>query len=104
MKSTTIAVDVAKEVLEVAVSVRPGQVSEQKRLSRAAFTKFCTDQPPATVLLEACGSAHYWGRRLQSLGHHVLLLPPPATRPYPLRNQTDPTATRCLLEPLRNAG
>src|SRR2546425_11916860 len=29
MKSTTIAVDVAKEVLEVAVSVRPGQISEQ---------------------------------------------------------------------------
>jgi transposase len=58
MKSTTIAIDVAKEVLEVAVSVRPGQVSEQRRLSRAAFMKSCTGQPPATVLLEACGSAH----------------------------------------------
>jgi hypothetical protein len=52
MESTTIAVDVAKEVLEVAVSVRPGQVSQQKRLSRTAFMKFCTDQPPATVLLK----------------------------------------------------
>src|SRR2546426_4448582 len=102
MKSTTIAVDVAKEVLEVAVSVRPGQVSEQKRLSRAAFTKFCTDQPPATVLLEACGSSHYWGRRLQSLGHHVVLLPPHATRPYVFRNKTDRTDTRGLLEAFRN--
>src|SRR5213594_3912112 len=102
MKSTTIAVDVAKEVLEVAVSVRPGQVSEQKRLSRAAFMKFCTDQPPATVLLEACGSAHYWGRRLQSLGHRVVLLPPHATRPYVFRNKTDRTDTRGLLEAFRN--
>ena len=81
MKSTTIAVDVAKEVLEVAVSVQPGQVSQQRRLTRAAFMKFCADQPPATVLLEACGSAHYWGRRLQALGHRVVLLPPHATRP-----------------------
>jgi transposase len=103
MKSTTIAVDVAKEVLEVAVSVQPGQVSEQKRLTRGAFMKFCTDQPPATVLLEACGSAHYWGRRLQSLGHHVVLLPPHATRPYVFRNKTDRTDTRGLLEAYRNA-
>src|SRR5436309_2312187 len=102
MKSTTIAVDVAKEVLEVAVSVRPGQVSEQKRLSRAAFMKFCTEQPPATVLLEACGSAHYWGRRLQSIGHRVVLLPPHATRPYVFRNKTDRTDTRGLLEAFRN--
>jgi len=102
MKSTTIAVDVAKEVLEVAVSVRPGQVSEQRRLSRAAFVKFCTDQPPATVLLEACGSAHYWGRQLQSLGHQVVLLPPHATRPYVFRNKTDRTDTRGLLEAYRN--
>jgi len=102
MKSTTIAVDVAKEVLEVAVSVYPGQVSEQKRLSRAAFMKFCTDQPPATVLLEACGSAHYWGRRLQSIGHRVVLLPPHATRPYVFRNKTDRTDTRGLLEAFRN--
>ena len=102
MKSTTIAVDVAKEVLEVAVSVRPGQVSEQKRLSRTAFMKFCTDQPPATVLLEACGSAHYWGRRLQTLGHRVVLLPPHATRPYVFRNKTDRTDTRGLLEAYRN--
>lgn len=102
MKSTTIAVDVAKEVLEVAVSVRPGQVREQRRLSRAAFMKFCAEQPPATVLLEACGSAHYWGRRLQALGHHVVLLPPHATRPYVFRNKTDRTDTRGLLEAFRN--
>jgi len=102
MESTTIAVDVAKEVLEVAVSIRPGQVSQQKRLSRTAFMKFCTDQPPATVLLEACGSAHYWARRLQTLGHRVVLLPPHATRPYVFRNKTDRTDTRGLLEAYRN--
>ncbi|HEY3118546.1 MAG TPA: IS110 family transposase [Chloroflexota bacterium] len=102
MKSTTIAVDVAKEVLEVAVSAQPGQISQQRRLTRAAFMKFCADQPPATILLEACGSTHYWGRRLQALGHRVVLLPPHATRPYVFRNKTDRTDTRGLLEAFRN--
>ena len=102
MKSTTIAVDVAKEVLEVAVSHQPGRVSEQKRLSRVAFLRFCSQQPPATFLLEACGSSHYWGRQLQSLGHRVVLLPPHTTRPYVFRNKTDRTDTRGLLEAFRN--
>jgi transposase len=26
--------------------------------------------------MEACGSAHHWGRELQELGHTVRLLPP----------------------------
>jgi len=102
MEFTTIAVDVAKEVLEVAVSVRPGQVREQRRLSRSAFLTFCTQQRPATFLLEACGSAHFWGRSLEALGHRVVLLPPHATRPYVFRNKTDRTDTRGLLEAYRN--
>jgi transposase len=102
VESTTIAVDVAKEVLEVAVSHHPGQVRQQRRLSRAAFTRFFADQPPATVLFEACGSSHYWGRRLQQLGHRVVLLPPHATRPYVFRNKTDRADTRGLLEAFRN--
>lgn len=102
MKSTTIAVDVAKEVLEVAVSTQPGRIGEQKRLSRVAFLRFCSQQPPATFLLEACGSSHFWGRQLRSLGHRVVLLPPHATRPYVFRNKTDRTDTRGLLEAFRN--
>lgn len=102
MESTTIAVDVAKEVLEVAVSHHPGQVRQQRRLSRAAFARFFAEQPPATVLFEACGSSHYWGRRLQQLGHRVVLLPPHATRPYVIRNKTDRADARGLLEAFRN--
>src|SRR5262249_10687109 len=56
----------------------------------------------ATVLFEACGSAHYWGRRLEQLGHRVVLLPPHATRPYVVRNKTDRADARGLLEAFRN--
>ena len=100
--STTIAVDVAKSVFEVAVSDRPGRVVERHRLSRTAFLKFLAARQPATVLLEACGSAHYWGRVAKDLGHRPVLLPPHGVRPYVLRNKTDRSDTKGLLEAHRN--
>jgi hypothetical protein len=72
---TRIGVDVAKAVVEVAVSDRPGHVVQRERLPRAQFLPFMAQQPQATVVMEACGSAHYWGRRIQDLGHKVVLLP-----------------------------
>jgi transposase len=53
--------------------------------------------------MEACGSAHFWARKIESLGHQVVLLPPAQVRPYVLRNKTDRTDTRGILEAHRNA-
>jgi hypothetical protein len=57
---------------EVAVSHHSGQVTERHRSAQ---------QQPATVLLEACGSAHFWARTLQQLAHSPILLPPQHVRP-----------------------
>jgi len=102
MKSVTIAVDVAKSVFEVAVSHRPGRVAENHRLSRDRMMPFFTQKETATVVFEACGTAHYWGRQLQSLGHRVVLLPPHAVRPYVTRNKTDRSDAKGILEAFRN--
>jgi transposase len=53
--------------------------------------------------MEACGSAHHWGRELQSRRHHVVLLPPHQVRPYVRGNKTDRTDTKGILEAYRNA-
>ena len=102
MQRTTIAVDVAKAVFEVAVSQKPGRISQRYRLSRTQFARFLGQQRPATVLLEACGMAHYWGRQADSFGHQVVLLPPHEVRPYVPRNKTDRTDAKALLEAFRN--
>ncbi len=52
--------------------------------------------------MEACGSAHHWGRQLQALGHQVQLLPPSRTRPYVTGNKTDRSDAKGLLEAQRN--
>jgi len=102
MNGTTIAVDVAKSVFEVAVSDHPGQVRERHRFSRARFRQFIAEQPSATVVMEACGSAHHWPRQAQGHGHRVVLVPPHVARPYVLRNKTDRTDAKGLLEAFRN--
>ena len=99
---TRIAVDVAKAVFEIAISERPGRVSRRERPSRAQFLPFMAQQPAATVVMEACGSAHHWGRKLRQLGHRVVLLPPHHVRPYIRRDKTDRTDAKGILEASRN--
>lgn len=100
--ATIIAVDVAKSVFEVAVSDRPGRVREHHRLSRTQFSRFVSERRPGIVLMEACGTAHFWGRHAEASGHRVMLLPPHAIRPYVPRNKTDRADTEGLLEASRN--
>lgn len=102
MQDTTIAVDVAKSVFEVAVSHRPGRVSARHRLTRQRFARFLAEQPPAMVVMEACGMAHHWGREARGRGHTVRLLPPRDVRPYVRGNKTDRSDASGILEANRN--
>jgi transposase len=95
-------VDIAKNVFEVAVSYHAGQVSEHHRLTRGKFLSFFAKRQPATVVMEACGSAHHWSRELQKLGHRPVLLPPHLVRPYVQRNKTDRADAKGILEAYRN--
>ena len=103
MKNRTIAVDLAKNVFEIGISTRPGQVDKTCRLSRAKFLEFFAKQEPATVVMEACDSAHHWARQFQKLGHEVVLISPQYVTPYVVRNKTDRADVKGILEAYRNS-
>jgi len=103
MSSMQIGVDLAKSVFEIAVSPAPGRVRDRRRLTRSRLGPFFAAQPPAQVILEACGSAHHWGRELQRLGHTVELLHPGDVARYRDGNKTDRADAKALLEAARNA-
>ena len=103
MNDRTIAVDLAKNVFEIGISERPGHVNETCRLSRGKFLKFSVDQEPTRVVMEACGSSHYWGREIEKLGHEVKLISPQYVTPYVQRNKNDGTDVKALLEADRNS-
>lgn len=98
----TIGVDLSKSVFEIAVSDKPGHVKERRRLSRKKFGEFVGQQQAATVVMEACGSSHHWGRECEAIGHRVRLLPPQYVRPYVRRNKTDRRDAKALLEAHRD--
>jgi transposase len=102
MEQPTIAIDLAKSVFQVAVSRRPGHVDEERRLTRSRMHTFFAQTPRATVLMEACGSSHYWARERQAFGHTVRLLPAQDVHRYVRRNKTDRTDAKALLEAIRN--
>ena len=45
----------------------------RKRVTRAKVLEYFGELPPCLVGIEACPSAHHWGRGLQGLGHTVRL-------------------------------
>src|SRR5262245_34630767 len=102
MQHTTIAVDLAKSVFEVAISQRVGRVAQRRRLTRGQFARLVRESSPSTFVMEACGTAHFWGREVEAHGHRAVLLPPHAVRPYVLRNKTDGADAKALLEAMRN--
>jgi len=51
MKHTTIAVDIAKNVFEIAVSFQAGRVDEYHRVTRAKFLSFFAARESATVVM-----------------------------------------------------
>ena len=72
----TIGLDLAKTVFQTHGADGSGEVVFRKQLRRKQVLAFFADQPRCLVAMEACGSAHYWGRELAQLGHKVKLIPP----------------------------
>jgi transposase len=102
MSKLAVAVDLAKDVFEIAVAKPSGKVIERKRLTRGQFERFWQKREPCRVVMEACGGAHHWARELSGLGYEVTLLPPHTLKPYRHRNKTDRVDCDALLEAVRS--
>lgn len=101
MNATTVTVDTAKLVFEVAENDGGGRI-KRLRLSRSKFQQYGVTREKARFVMEACGGAHHWGRLLQRSGHEVRLLPVPYVCRYRLRNKTDRADCDALFEADRN--
>lgn len=100
-KVTTIAVDIAKRTFSVYwVNAETGEIGV-RTLTRAKCEEFMRTREPSRVVLEAGGSAHYWGRWLSGLGHEVRLIAAQHVRPFVRTNKTDGADARAIWEAAR---
>ena len=98
MKIATIGVDLAKTVLQVHGVDRYGKVGLRKQLKRKDVVGFFANLEPCLIGMEACGSAHYWGRTLSGLGHTVRLMAPQFVKPYVKTNKSDRNDAEAICE------
>ncbi len=95
---TIIGIDLAKRVFQAHGSAPDGAVVFRKKLSRAQLLVFLAAQPRCIVAMEACATAHGWGREIGKLGYEVRLIPPIYVKPFVKRQKNDAADAEALAE------
>ncbi len=101
MTVKTVGLDLAKDVFQVHGISESGRVIFNKAIKRAKFLAFFEALAPCMVGMEACGSAHHWGRTLRKFGHDVRLMPANYVKPYVKRGKTDAADAEAICEAVR---
>jgi transposase len=97
MSITMIGLDTAKSVFQVHAVNATGKTEIKRKLSRNDLLSFFKKQEPCTIVLEACGAAHYWARVLTGLGHEVKLIAPEAVKPFVKKGKKNDAADAAAL-------
>jgi transposase len=100
MKLSRVGVDLAKNVYQLHGVDRFGNTIWKRRLKRHQWLKILLDktEPGCVIGMEACASAHHWGRELQSRGYTVKLIPPQFVKPYVKSNKNDARDAEAICE------
>src|SRR5574339_331302 len=95
---STIGLDIAKSVFQVHGVDGADAVVIRKCVSRLKLLEFFAALPPCLIGIEACPSAHHWGRELQALGHTVRLMPTSYVKASLKRSKNDANDAAAICE------
>jgi transposase len=98
MKCTTLGIGVAKSVFQLHGVDKEGEVVVQKRVSRGKLLETVVQLPACLIGMEAGGSAQYWAREFQRLGHTVKLISPQFVKLYVIGNKNDSRDAEAICE------
>ena len=96
--ATRVGLDLAKQVFQVHAINTAGTVVVAKAVRRGKLLEFFAAFPRCVVAMEACSSAHHWGRAFIELGFEVRLIPPAHVKPYVRRNKNDAADAAAICE------
>ena len=89
MKVSIIGIDLAKDVFQVGALNQAGKEIMNKKVRLNKLRDVVRQFEPCVLAMEACGSAHYWGRVFRDMRHAVRLIPPQHVKAFVRINKTD---------------
>ena len=98
MNIKRVGIDLAKDVFQVHGVDSQEKVILRKQFRRVQLLAYFEKIAPCLIGMEACGSAHYWARELQKLGHTVKLMAPQFVKPYVKSNKNDANDAEAICE------
>ena len=93
-----IGIDLAKHVFQLHGAKADGTVAFRRKLRRGQVLAFLAGHPRCLVAMEACASAHYWGREIEALGHEVRVIAPAYVKPFVKRQKNDMADAEAIAE------
>ena len=98
MKITTVGIDLAKDVFQIHGVDERGKAVLRKQVKRKDMASFFAKLQPCLIGMEACGSSHYWSRKLEGFGHTVKQMSPQFVKPYVKTNKNDMADAEAICE------
>jgi len=95
---TIIGIDLVKRVFQLHGARHKGSVAVRKKLSRGQLMAFIAQYPKCVIAMEACATAHGWGREFGKLGHEVRLISPVYVKPFVKRQKNDAADAEAIME------
>lgn len=89
MTIALLTIDLAKNVFQLHGADERGKPVLRKKVSRTKLAETVQCIPPCRIVMEACGSAHYWARRFQKMGHQTQLIAPKFVKSYVKSQKND---------------
>jgi transposase len=88
-KVAIAAIDLGKHSFHLHAQDDRGHELYRKKFTRVALTQHLANLEPCTVVMEACGGAHFMAQEVAKLGHTPKLIAPHLVRPYVKSNKND---------------
>ena len=98
MDINILGIDLAKRVFQLHGADRHGRVQHRSKVSRAGLLVAVRELRPRVIAMEACSSAHYWGRCFQQMGFEVRLISPQYVSPFVKTNKNDRNDAEAIVE------
>ncbi|MFV0644974.1 MAG: IS110 family transposase [Sphingomonadaceae bacterium] len=92
-----LAIDLGKQSFHMHAITTDGEIISRK-VSRARLEAAVMELDPAVIAMEACASAHYWGRCFEAAGRQVRLINPRFVKAFVRGSKNDAVDAEAIFE------